>query len=191
VKRETALPSRIEAALYANLAEQIAEARKTHQRFEHFAEALDQIRLRIESAPVEKADLQKLCASLGLQGDFDISLITWRPDYDAFYYKQISKRARCLYLFRSEYIFGLERAVIVETSQLGHATYVFTMPGNMTEFLALYSRVTKDEIRHNHSNVAEDLGFQGLLIHGLNPQAWLKELKARLGEAVDYVEVSD
>jgi len=29
------------------------------------------------------------------------------------------------------------------------------------------------------------------LIHGLKPRAWLKELKARLGETADYVEASD
>jgi hypothetical protein len=191
VKWETALPSRIEVQLPAKIDEQIAEARKTHHRFGQFAEALDQIRLRIESAPVERADLQKLCASLGLAGDFDVSLITWRPDYDAFYYRQLSKRARRLFLFRSEYIFDLERAAIVETPQLGHATYLFSKPTSMTEFLAIYSRVTKDDIRHNRGNVAERLGFLGRLIHGLNPRAWLKDLKARLGEAADYVDASD
>jgi hypothetical protein len=44
VNWETALPSRIEAALPANIAEQIAQARETHHRFGQFAEALDQIR---------------------------------------------------------------------------------------------------------------------------------------------------
>jgi hypothetical protein len=191
VKWETALPSRMEVALPANLAEQIAEARKTHQRFGQFAEALDQIRLRIESAPVEQAELQKFCARLGIPGDFDVALITWRPDYDPLYYKQLSKRARRLFLFRSEYIFDLERAVVVETPQLGHATYLFSKPASMAEFLAIYSHVTKDDIRHNRGNVAEGLGFLGRLIHGLNPRAWLKELKARLGEAVDQLEASD
>jgi hypothetical protein len=191
VKWETALPSRMEVALPANLAEQIAEACKTHHRFGQFAEALDQIRLRIESAPVEQADLQKLCASLGLPGDFDVALITWKPDYDAFYYRQLTKRARRLFLFRSEYIFDLERAVIVETPQLGHATYLFSRPTNMAEFLAIYNRVTKEDIRHNRANVAERLGFLGRLIHGLNPRAWLKELKTRLGETVDHLEASD
>jgi len=186
---ETALPSRIEVALPSSIAEQVAEARKTHHRFGEFSEALDLIRIRIESAPVERADLQKLCAELGIPADFDISLITWKPDYDAFYYKQLYKRARRLYLFQSEYIFDLERAVIIETPRLGHATYLFSKPINMTGFLALYGSVTKDDIRHNRSNVAERLGFLGRLNHGLNPRGWLKELKLRFGEAVDYAEV--
>ena len=186
VQWETALPSRIEVALPSSIAEQVAEARKTHHRFGEFSEALDLIRIRIESAPVERADLQKLCAELGIPADFDISLITWKPDYDAFYYKQLSKRARRLYLFQSEYIFDLERAVIAETPQLGHATYLFSKPVNMTEFLTIYGRVAREDIRDNRGNVAQRLGFLGRLVHGLSPQGWLTELKVRLGETVDY-----
>jgi hypothetical protein len=187
---ETALPSRIEVALPSNISEQIAEARKTHHRFGEFADALDLIRARIESAPVEGAALQKLCAGLGMPGDFDVALITWKPDYDAFYYRQLCKRARRIYLFRSEYIFDLERAVIAETPQLGHATYLFSKPVNMAEFLAVYRSGTKDDIRHNRGNVAESLGFLGRLIHGHNPRGWVKELKKSLGETVDYAEAS-
>jgi curved DNA-binding protein CbpA len=188
---ETALPSRIEVALPSSIAEQIADARKIHHRFGEFSEALDLIRIRIESAPVERADLQKICAELGIPADFDISLITWKPDYDDFYYKQLSKRARRLYLFQSEYIFDLERAVIVETPQLGHATYLFSKPVNMTEFLALYGSATKEDIRRNRGNLAEKLGFLGRLIHGHNARTWPKELKSCLGEVVDYVEASN
>ena len=191
VKWETALPSRMEATLPVNIAEQITEARETHHRFGQFADALDRIRTRIESAPIERADLQKLCAALGIPGDFDVALITSRPDYDAFYYKHLCKRARCLYLFRSEYIFDLERGVIVETPQLGHATYLFSKPASMAEFLALYTMLTREDILRNRSNVAERLGFLGRIIHGLRPQAWLKELKVRLGEVVDYAEATE
>src|SRR3981081_3607781 len=59
-----------------------------------------------------------------MPGDFDVGLITWKPDYDAFYYRQLHRRSRFLYLFHSEYIFDLEAAVVVETPQLGHATYL-------------------------------------------------------------------
>jgi curved DNA-binding protein CbpA len=188
VNWETALPSRIEVALPANIAEQIAQARETHHRFGQFFDALDQIRARIESTPVEKADLQKLCAAFGIPADFDVALISWKPEYDAFYYKQLCKRARRVYLFRSEYIFDCELAVLVETPQLGHATYLFSKPAAMPEFLALYRNVTKDDIRHNRANLGERLGFLGRLIHGHSRGAWLKELKTSLGEAVDYAE---
>jgi hypothetical protein len=191
VKWETALPSRTEATLPISIAEEINEARQTHHRFGQFSEAFDRIRTRTESAPVERADLQKLCAGLGIPGDFDVALITWKADYDAFYYRQLCKRALQLYLFRSEYIFDLEKAVIVEIPQLGHATYLFSKPASMTEFLALYTMVTREDILQNRGNVAEKLGFLGRIIHGLKPQAWLKELKVRLGEVVDYAEAAE
>jgi hypothetical protein len=81
--------------------------------------------------------------------------------------------------------------VIVETPQLGHATYFFSKPTGMPEFLAIYGSVTKDDIRHNRGNVAESLGFLGRLIHSNNPRTWMKELKTCLGEVVDYAEASD
>lgn len=190
VKRERALPSRVEVALPADIAEQIAQARATHHRFGQFAEALHQIRARIECTPIERDDLQKMCTTLGIPGDFDVALITWKPDYDTFHYKQLCKRARRVYLFRSEYIFDLERAVIVETPQLGHATYLFSKPANISEFLALYTVVTREDILQNRHNIAEKLGFWGRLIHGHNPRAWIKELRIRLSEPADYAEAS-
>jgi len=191
VKWETALSSRLEVTLPNNIAEQVAEARRLHRRFGQFAEALVQIRASLDSVPIERGDLQKVCARLGMPGDFDVALITWKPDYDEFFYKQLCRRARCLYLFRSEYIFDLERAVVVETPQLGHATYLFSKPASMSEFLAIYSKVTREDILRNRSNVAERLGFLGRLIHGLKLGAWLKDLKARVGEIADYVEAPD
>ena len=191
VSWETALPSRIVVTLPVNITEQVNEARQTHHRFGQFAEAFDRIRTRTESAPVERAELLKLCAGLGIPGDFDVALVTWKADYDAFYYRQLCKRARRLYLFRSEYIFDLEKAVIVEIPQLGHATYLFSKPASMPEFLAGYTTVTREDILQNRSNVAEKLGFLCRIIHGLKPQAWLKELKVRLGEVVDYAEASE
>jgi len=188
---ETALPSRLEVTLPGNSSEQIAEAQNTYRRFGQFAPALEQVRSRIDSAPVEREELQRLCARLGIPGDFDVALITWKPDYDAFYYKQLSRRARRLYLYQSEYVFDLEKAVIAETPQLGHATYLFAKPANISAFLALYASVTKDAIRHNYENVAERLGFLGRIVHGVNPRVWLKELKLRLGEAVEYAEAID
>lgn len=190
VKWERALPSRIEVTLPVNIAEQINEARQTHHRLGQFADAFDRIRARTESAPIEKADLQQLCARSGIPGDFDVALVTWKADYDAFYYRQLCKRARRQYLFRAEYIFDLESVVAVEIPQIGHATYLFAKPASMTEFLALFAVVTREEILQNRTNVAEKLGFLGRIIHGFSPQAWLKELKVRLGEILDYADAS-
>jgi hypothetical protein len=93
-------------------------------------------------APIEKSELQRICGTLGIPGDFDVAQITWQPDYDPFFYQQLSRRARTFYLFRDEYIFDLEHGVVIETPEAGHATYVFAKPKSMNAFLADYVRTT-------------------------------------------------
>jgi hypothetical protein len=186
VKWESALPSRLTIKLPAVTPEHVETARKTYHRFGQFSDALARIRERIEREPMERGDLQRICWDLGIPGDFDIAEINWRPDYDHFFYRQLCRRARSLYLFRDEYIFALETAAVVETPQLGHATYVFSKPRSMQAFLAAYIRTTKEDIRNNGGNIAETLGFLGRVIHGTSPRAWLEELKAKMGERNDY-----
>jgi hypothetical protein len=69
-----------------------------------------------------------------------------------------------------------QKAVTAETPQLGHAIYLFSKPASVSEFLAIYRSVTKDDIRHNRGNVAERLGFLGRLIHDHSRHAWLKTI---------------
>ena len=183
VQWETALPSRVEVKLPDEIQEQLDTARTAYRRFGQYSAALDRVRARIECQAVEKTELEGICSELRIPGDFDVAQINWRPDYDPFFYRQLSRRARRIYLFRDEYIFDLERAVVTETPQLGHATYIFAKPKNMEAFLATYTRITKDDIRHNRENVAARLGFQSRVIHGVDPRAWFTDLKRRVGEA--------
>jgi hypothetical protein len=191
IKWETALPSRIEVKLPANMAEQIETARKSYHRFGKFSDALAKIRARIDREPLERGQLCSLCWNLGIPGNFDIAQINWQPDYDAFFYRELCKRARRLYLFRSEYILELEHCVVVETPQLGHATYLFSKPRTMEEFLAVYITSTKEDIRQNRGNIAEKLRFLGRIAHGTNPRTWLKELRVRLEEPMDFETVGN
>jgi hypothetical protein len=179
LKWETALPSRLEVKLPPDIADQVETARKAYHRFGQFSDALGRIRARIEREPVEREELRRLCWDLHIPGDFDIAQISWRPDYDPLFYRQLCRRARRLYLFREEYIFDLARVIVVETPQLGHATYLFGKPPSMEAFLAVYVRVTKEDIRQNRGNAAEQLGFLGRIVHGANPRAWVKELNSR------------
>jgi hypothetical protein len=183
---ETALPSRLEVKLPPDFQQQIESAKTAYHRFGQYSRALDQIRLCLEHRAVERAELQRICSELHVPGDFDVAQISWRPDYDPFFYRQLSRRARRIYLFREEYIFDVEKAVVVETPQLGHATYVFAKPRSMDTFLAMYTKITKDDIRRNRNNAAERLGFLGRVVHGTNPRAWLKEVRQRVGEGIDF-----
>ena len=189
-KWETALPSRIQVKVPANIAGQVEAARKSYHRFGQFSHALGQIRARIEREPMEREQLRSLCWDLGMPGDFNVAQISWQPDYDEFFYQQLCRRARRLYLFRGEYIFDLPRSIAVETPQLGHATYLFSKPQGIEAFLAVYVAATKEAIRQNRANVADRLGFLGRVVHGTNPRVWLRGLKARLGEAADSPQVA-
>jgi hypothetical protein len=126
--------------------------------------------------------LERMCFEMNIPSSFDIAQISWRPDYDPLFYRELSRRARRIHLFRCEYIFDLEKAVIVETPQLGHATYVFAKPRSMETFLTLYTKVTKDDIRRNRDNIGERLGFLRRLVHGTNPRLWLQEIRRRMDE---------
>jgi hypothetical protein len=75
-----------------------------------------------------------MCSEMRIPGEFDVAQISWRPDYDLFFYRQLLRRARRIYLFRDGYIFDVEKAVVVETPQLGHATCVFTKPKEYGQF---------------------------------------------------------
>jgi hypothetical protein len=186
---ETALPSRLQVRLPTTIAQEIETARQAYHRFGQFSDAIEGLRERVEREPVEKAELQRLCWKLGLPGDFDIAQITWKPDYDVFYYRQLCQRARRIYLFREEYIFDLEKALVVETPQLSHATYLFTKARSMEEFLAAYIRTAKEDIRKNRGNIGEKLGFLCRIVHGTNGRPWLNELKARTGERAKCDEI--
>jgi curved DNA-binding protein CbpA len=189
VEWESALPSRLQVNLAANIQEQIEAAKKTFHRFGQYSRAIEQLRLRIEREPIEKRELDRMLGELGVPGDFDVAQITWQPDYDPFFYRQLAKRACRLFLFRDEYLFETPAGVAVETPQLGHATYLFASPASIEAFLALYTKVRKEDIRHNRDNVATRLGFLGRIVHGANPKTWMTELRAKLGEPAEYADV--
>src|SRR6266700_1845448 len=186
---ETALPSRTNVRVPVNLAEQIDQARKKHQRFGKYAAAIEEIRAFLHRQPLERGDLQRTCEHYGIPGDFDVTQITWAPDYDPAFYKQLAHWSRRLYLFRSEYIFEMHKAIVVETPEVGHATYLFRKPASIDAILSRYITVTKQDIRQNKQNIAEQLGFIGRILHGQNPRAWLKELKRYLGEPLNTPDI--
>jgi hypothetical protein len=141
VKWETALPRRVEVRLPADIHSQIEKARSTFHSFGQYSDALEQIRADIAKVPIEKSELQRICGTLGIPGDFDVAQITWQPDYDPFFHQQLSRRARTFYLFRDEYIFDLEHGVVIETPEFGHATYVFDKPKRMAACLAWLKKI--------------------------------------------------
>lgn len=182
----TALPSRLGLTLPADVRDQVQTAKAAYHRFGQYFTALEPIRRRLDHEPLERQELDRLCGDLGIPGDFDVAQISWKPDYDSFFYNQLRKRARKMYLFRAEYIMELEHAIVVEVPELGHATYVFAKLNDIDTFVRLYAKTTKDDIRKNRDGIAERLGFLGRVTHGANGRSWVRELRSRTGETVDY-----
>jgi hypothetical protein len=191
VEWESAVPSRLKIKLPRNLQDQLDAARKAYHRFGQYSQAFDLIRARIEREPVEKRKLDRMLGQLGVPGDFDVAQLTWKPDYDPFFYQQLAKRARRLYLYKEEYIFDTVVGTVIETPELGHATYLFAQPASMEGFLTLYTRTDKEAIRANRGNIAERLGFLRRVVHGANSRSWMREIKAALGEPITMAEAID
>ena len=76
--------------------------------------------------------------------------------------------------------------MVVEVPEQGHARYIFSHLGNLEQWVREYARTPKDDIRRNRDNAAAQLGFIGRVMHGRNPRTWLRELRAKVGEPVDY-----
>jgi hypothetical protein len=190
IEWNTALPSRTELEMPTELEADILKARRTHTRFGQYWKQIDQLRAHVEQIPTERGELSRLCSNLGLPGDFDVAQITWRPDYDSYYYEQLSRRARAMFLFREEYIFDLEKSVIVEVPEAGHATYVFTRPADVIAWVWQYAKTTRKDIRLNRNNAAELLGFLGRVVHGRNRAEWWREVRMKIGEPPDYAQTT-
>lgn len=182
IESETALPSRTELTIPDGLEDEILKARAAHTRFGQYWKQIDRLRAHVEQIPTERDELRRLCWKQGLPGDFDVEQITWRPDYDDYYHEQLNKRARTMYLFRNEYIFDLEKAVVVEVPQAGHATYVFSKPPDVKSWVWQYAKTNRQDVRLNRNNIAESLGFLGRVVHGKTKSEWLRELCLRTGE---------
>ena len=188
---ERALASRIEINLPDNLEEAVNTAKRSYRRFGQYSSWIEEMRQRIEREPMEKGTLERLGAAEGIPSDFDVALINWKPDYDRYYYEQLLKGSRRLFLFRNEYLFETATSIVVETPQAGHATYLFSATGDLEAFLRVYTQTIKEAIRRNQDNCAERLGYLGRVVHGRNRNLWLVEIRKFLGEPVDCSLVSD
>jgi hypothetical protein len=160
-----------------------------HQRLGQRYDAIARIRQRLEREPWEHRDLSDHCRKLRLPSDFDVFQLCWQPDYDRFFFDQLKKRSINIFLFRSEFIFELARTVVAEVPRLGNATYVFTRPADIREFVWRYAATAREDIRRNRGNIATELGFIGRVMHGNHPRKWLDDLRARIGEPIDYTVV--
>lgn len=185
----TALPSRLDVELPSDLAPDVERAKAIHALLGEHADAIARIRAEIEKQPVEHVQIQEWFDRIAASQHLRPQHVTWRPDYDLYYFEQLRKRSATWFLFQGEYLFVWNHVLISEVPQPGHATYVFTRPSDVEAFMSLYSQTRREDVRTNRGNVATALGFVGRVVRGQKKKRWLADVLKLAGEKADYMEV--
>jgi hypothetical protein len=186
----TALPSRLRVTIPTDVAEDIQRARTIHRLLGEHADLVARIRAEVQEQPVEHSQVQAWFDRLGASTHLKPQHVTWRPDYEPYYFDKLRKHAATWFLFRDEYLFIWANVVISEIPRVGHATYTFAKPVDLDDFLRRYARVTRQDVRRNWDNVATELGFVGRIVRGTKRKRWLMDVLKQAGERTDYLEVS-
>lgn len=186
-----ALPSRLQVTVPEGIPADVERAKAIHALLGQHAEVVGKIRAEVENQPVEHTDIQDWFDRLGTSPHLKPQHVTWRPDYEPYYFEHLRKRSAAWFLFRDEYLFVWANVLISEIPQPGHATYVFTKTEDVRAFMKRYARVTREDLRRNRDNVATDLGFIGRVVRGRKKRRWLNDVLKLAGEKADYIEVFD
>jgi hypothetical protein len=186
-----ALPSRLHVVLPDNLAADIEGARAIHSLLGLHADVVKEVQTFVEKEPVEHTEIQRWFDQLNVAEELKPHHVTWRPDYDSYYFDQLLKRSQTWFLFRDEYLFAMPDILISEVPQPGHATYLFARPPSLQRFMKQYSAVTREDIRHNRNNIATELGFVGRVMRGRRKTGWLADVLKHVGAKTDYAQAFD
>ncbi len=191
VNWQAALPSRLQVTLPENLADDIEQAKAIHALLGEHAAVVERIRKQVESHPVEHTVIARWFDELAVSPRLKPQHVTWRPDYEPFYFDQLREKSRSWFLIRDEYLFDWEHALVAEIPQPGHATYIYRRPENLEDFLCRYARATRKDVRQNRDNVGRDLGFVGRVVRGRKKKRWLADVLKQADQSSDYVESFD
>lgn len=184
----TALPSRIALTVPEKLEADVERARGIHELLGRYSEFVHRVREQAQRQPLDASDVQSWLDQLGAPPELRPEYLCWKPDFEEYYFAQLRKRAVAWLLFREEFLFVLQGALISEIPMPGHATYVFALPCDREAFLRLYERTSRNEIRQNAGNVASKLGFVGRVVRGRKRKRWLADVLKLAGEHANYLD---
>ena len=188
---QAALPSRLQVHAPSNVAEDLQHAQTIHALLGEHADLVQHIRNQCEKLPIEYTQVERWFDQVNASAHLKPQHVTWRPDYEPYYFEQLRKRSRTWFLFRDEYLFVWRNVLIAEIPQPGHATYLFAKPEDLDEFLERYSKLTREDIRRNRDNLATALGFVGRVVRGKRKKRWLADVLKQASEKADYIEAFD
>lgn len=181
-----ALPSRLRVAVPEGLMADIDSARAFHGLLGRHSDLIRQIAAQIDSQPAEHTLVEKWFRDFNAEPVLRPQHVNWQPDYDEFYFEELRKRSKTWFLFRDEYLFVWHKILIAEIPALGHATYIFSRPANLEEFMAAYAKTERDDVRRNRHDVASRLGFNGRVVRGRRKMRWLNDVLKQAGEQVIF-----
>jgi hypothetical protein len=190
-KWSVALPSRLRVTVPEGLMADIDGARAFHALLGRHADLVRQIAAQIDSSPAEHSLVEKWFRDFNAEPELRPQHVNWQPDYDEFYFEELRKGSKTWFLFRGEYLFVWHRILIAEIPALGHATYIFSRPANLEEFMAAYAKTERDDVRRNRHDVASRLGFIGRVVRGQRKMRWLNDVLKRAGEQVEVGDTPD
>ena len=176
VNWHVAVPSRTVVHAPEGLKADFEMARSIHGLLGEHADLVAKARKIIEREPVEHTEVQRWLEECGASAMLKPEHITWKCAFEPYYFAQLKDRAITWFLFRNEFVFFLDRIVVSEVPEPGHATYLFENPTSKPNFLAKYAMTTRDDLRRNRNNCATSLRLVGRLIHGRHKARWLSGL---------------
>ena len=186
-----ALPSRLGVHVPVTVSADVEQAKAIHALLGEHAELVRRIQEEINKRPVEYTQVHRWFDDLGASSHLKAQHVTWRPDYEPYYFEQLRKRSRTWFLFRNEYLFLWPNVLVAEVPEQGHATYMFAKPESMDAFLSGYSSLTREDIRMNREGSASRLSFVGRVVRGRKKNRWLADVLKYAGEKAEYVEALD
>jgi hypothetical protein len=186
-----ALPSRLRVHPPDSVAADVEQATAIHALLGENAKLVRRIQEELENRPIEHTEVQHWLDQLRVSPNLKAHHVTWRPDYEPYYFEQLRRPSRTWFLFRDEYLFLWTNVLIAEVPEQGHATYLFAKPECMDTFLNRYSSVTREDIRRNREGSAGQLGFVGRVVRGRKKNRWLADVLKYAGEKAEYVEALD
>ena len=190
-KWQAALPSRLHARVPSTVAEDVQHAQAIHALLGEHADLVQHIRTQCEKAPIENTQIEVWFNQVNASAHLKPHHVTWRADYEPYYFEQLRKRSQTWFLFRDEYLFVWRNVLVAEIPQPGNATYLFVKPDNHDDFLERYAKLTREDIRRNRGNLSTELGFVGRVVRGKRKKRWLADVLKQAGEKADYIEAFD
>ena len=168
----------------SSVAPRFDAARSFWEHFHPHADIVALLRARLEQEAIEAQEAAAWCQAHGVRPPVEARWINWEPDYEEAFYRELAARARAVYLFRNEYLFIFDQAVVSEIPQAGHASYIFQPNTSLNAFLRSYVQTTRHAIRTQPKNARKRLGYAGRIPHVKYLSAWIARIEGTVANPV-------